>query len=175
MSYQAHWMGELSPEDKQNGCVTFLTKAGLIPEDPGNELLDFVSKVIELNGDRIRVFGDVLSMDEFFVATEDLKYTEKDFQKRVVKPDDAVDLLRDLRSQFADTESFTADALHDVVSSFVEAKQIKFGQIAPALRLSVTGKNKGADLFPTLELLGKNNCLARIDRAIGMAESMKTI
>ncbi len=92
-----------------------------------------------------------------------------------MKPEQAVDLLRELRQLLAATEDFTADAMHKVVEAFVEQKEIKFGQIAPALRLSVTGKAKGADLFPTLELLGREACLNRIDRAIGTAESMKVV
>lgn len=131
--------------------------------------------MIGLAADRLRVFGDILSMDEFFVSADALVYDEKEFQKRIVKPDDAVDLLQSLRTQLGNSDSFQADLLHDLVQSFVEASQIKFGQIAPALRIAVTGKAKGADLFPTLELLGRDECLQRIDRAIGMAESMKVV
>ena len=172
MSFQAYWMSQLSAEEKQDGCLTVLKQAGLISDDQ-SDAAERVAKVIALSADRLRVFGDILSMDEFFVAAADLKYDEKNFSKRIVKPDDAVDLLQELRSKLAEHAEFRADALHDAVQEFVEAKEIKFGQIAPALRIAVTGKAKGADLFPTLELLGKDECLERIDRAVGTAESMK--
>ncbi len=175
MSYQSYWMGQLSADEKLLGCLDILVRADLIPENPDADTLALVTRVVELAADRIRVFGDILQMDEFFVSTETLKYSEKDFQKRVVKPEQAVDLLRELRQLLAATEDFTAEAMHKVVEGFVEQKEIKFGQIAPALRLAVTGKAKGADLFPTLELLGRDECLRRIDRAIGTAESMKVV
>ena len=171
MSYQSYWMSELPTEQKTTGCVTFLAKAGLIPESPDDEIRDRVAKVVELAADRLRVFGDILSMDEFFVSSEDLAYNEKEFQKRIVKPAEAVDLLREIRRLLTDVEPFAADRLHDVVTTFVEERELKFGQIAPALRLSITGKPKGADLFPTLEFFGRDECLARIDKAIGTAES----
>ena len=85
MSYQSHWMSELPADEKLAGCVAFLSKAGLIAESPDDEQLTYVKRVITLVADRLRVFGDVLSMDEFFVTTEDLQYNDKDFQKRVVK------------------------------------------------------------------------------------------
>jgi glutamyl-tRNA synthetase len=175
MSYQAYWMGQLSTDDKLKGCVDILVKADLVPENPDADTLNMVAAVVKLAADRIRVFGDILAMDEFFVSADTLKYGEKDFQKRVVKPEPAVDLLRELRQLLAATDDFTADTMHKVVEGFVEQKEIKFGQIAPALRLSVTGKAKGADLFPTLELLGQEECLKRIDRAVGTAESMKVV
>jgi hypothetical protein len=45
-----------------------------------------VASIIELAADRLRVFGDIFQLDEFFVADEDLKFDDKNFQKRVVKP-----------------------------------------------------------------------------------------
>ncbi|APZ93558.1 glutamate--tRNA ligase [Fuerstiella marisgermanici] len=175
MSYQSHWMHKLADDERLAGCVAMLVKAELLPAEPDQQMLDMVAKVVSLAADRLRVFGDILGMDEFFVSADTLQYDTKEFQKRVVKPDTALDLLAALRKQFADQDSFKAEPLHDLVQSFVEDQQIKFGQIAPALRLSVTGKAKGADLFPTLELLGQDECLQRIDRAIGMAESMRVV
>ncbi len=175
MSYQTYWMSQLSADEKLKGCVEFLSRASLIAEKPEADTLTRVAAVLKLAADRLRVFGDILGMDEFFVSADSLKYNEKDFQKRVVKPEPAVDLLRELRQLLAATEKFTSDAMHKVVEGFVEQKEIKFGQIAPVLRLAVTGKAKGADLFTTLELLGHEECLKRIDRAIGTAESMKVV
>ena len=173
MSYQSHWMGELPIHEKVIGCAAFLAKAGLIPETPDEEILSKVAKVVELAADRLRVFGDILSMDEFFVSADQLAYDEKEFQKRIVKPDEAIDILRGIRGVLSSVESFSSDAMHHAVSEYVETKQLKFGQVAPALRLSITGKTKGADLFPTLEFLGRDECVSRIDRAIGSAESQR--
>ena len=56
--------------------------------------------------------------------------------------------------------------LHELLQSFAAEKQVKVGDIFPALRLCVTGKAQGADLFRSLELLGKACVLSRLDRAI---------
>lgn len=172
MSFQAYWMQKLNPEEKLSGCCDILQKAGLLSSEPTEEERNLVRDVIRLSGDRLRVFGEILAMDEFFLSSDQLNYAEKDFQKRIVKPDDTVRLLQELRSRLADIATFDEQPLHDLVQSFVEENSLKFGQIAPALRIAVTGKPKGADLFPTLALLGKQECLDRIDRAIGLAESM---
>lgn len=175
MSYQSHWMSALPMDEKVAGCEAVLIRAGLVSEAANAETRTRIRRVLELAEERLRVFGDILSMDEFFVGAEAIDYTGKDFQKRVVRPDGALELLQELRARLASQADFSADALHDAVQAFVEEKGLKFGQIAPALRLSVTGRAKGADLFPTLELLGKQECLARIDRATGTGESMKVV
>ncbi|MCL4107030.1 UNVERIFIED_CONTAM: hypothetical protein GTU68_050261 [Idotea baltica] len=171
MSFQAHWMGELSTDEKVAASIPFLQKAGLIPEEAGEDIQNVVRQVIELTADRLRVFGDLVTMPEFFVTADQLEYSEKDFQKRIVASADSVNMLRELRTLLDGASEFKSDVLHDAVNGFVEQKELKFGQVGPALRIATTGKTKGADLFPTLEFLGKEETLARIDRTISLAES----
>lgn len=173
MSYQTHWMSELAMSDKVAGCVSILTRAKLLPESPDETMLARVKTVIELVNDRMRVFGDILTMKEFFVDADMLVYNEKQFQKRIVQPENGIALLRDIRGIIADTADFTSEALHTAVDGFVQERELKFGQIAPGIRLSITGRTSGADLFPTLALLGRDECLSRLDRAIGKADSMR--
>jgi len=173
MSYQTHWMSKLSTDARVTGCLRFLQLAELVEEAPDKEMMERVRQVIQLAGERLRVFGDILSMDEFFLQDDQVSFDNKNFSKRVVAPEKALDLLAKLREQLAGCSSFDHSSLHDLVQAFVEQMEIKFGAIAPALRLCVTGKVQGADLFGTLELLGKDSCLKRIDRAIGVAEVMR--
>ena len=50
--------------------------------------------------------------------------------------------------------------------SFVEDQGIKIGQIIHAVRVAVTGKAVGFGLFEGLAILGRDACVARIDRAV---------
>ena len=68
---------------------------------------------------------------------------------------------------------FASEPLHDLLQSFAAEKQVKVGDVFPAVRLCVTGKAQGADLFRSLELLGQECVLRRMDRAIGLAESQR--
>ena len=173
LSFQSHWMSELPAKEKLCGCLRMLKQARLIDDEDDQETQAKVARIIELAADRLRVFGDIFQLDEFFVADEELRIDDKNFQKRVVKPENAVILLHDLRRRLNDTDNFTAEPLHELLQSFAVGKQVKVGDIFPALRLCVTGKAQGADLFQSLELLGKDCVLRRLDRAIGQAESQR--
>ncbi|MCA9009565.1 MAG: glutamate--tRNA ligase [Planctomycetaceae bacterium] len=173
LSFQSHWMSQLPSHEKLQGCLSMLKQARLIDDEVDAETRAKVVRVIELAADRLRVFGDIFQLDEFFVADEDLKMDDRNFQKRVVKPDNALPLLQDLRQRLSDTENFSALPLHDLLQEFAAAKKVKAGDVFPALRLCVTGKAQGADLFQTLELLGKTCVLRRLDRGIGLAESQR--
>jgi len=173
LSYQSHWMSELPVEQRVDGCLPFLLKAGLIESADDESARTHVRNVVNLAADRLRVFGDILSLDEFFIADEQVAIDEKNFNKRVVAPDESLSLLSKARGLLAEADSFTREPLHDLIQTFVEEQEIRFGAIAPALRLCITGKAQGADLFGTLEVLGRDACLTRLDRAIGVAESRR--
>ncbi len=173
LSFQSHWMHALSPREKLDGCLPFLKKARLIDDENDHATQAKVASIIDLAADRLRVFGDIFQLDEFFVADDQLKMDDKNFQKRVVKPETAIGLLTELRGRLADVFNFATEPLHDLLQSFTTEKKIKAGDIFPALRLCVTGKAQGPDLFRSLELLGKDCVLRRLDRAIGLADSMR--
>ena len=169
LNFQSHWMRELPAKEKLYGCLRMLKQARLIDDEDDTETQAKVARIIELAADRLRVFGDIFQLDEFFVADDELRIDDRNFQKRVVKPENAVVLLHELRRRLSDTDNFTAERLHELLQSFAAEKQVKVGDIFPALRLCVTGKAQGADLFQSLELLGKDCVLRRLDRAIGQS------
>ncbi len=174
VNFQSHWMIQLSSAQKLEGCLPMLKKAGLITDEHDPATRALVVNVIELAADRLRIFGDIFQLDEFFVDDADLRIDEKNFQKRVVKPEKAIDLLRELRRRLNDGSCFTAAALHDLLQAFVTEKEVKAGDLFPAVRLCITGKAQGADLFRSLELLGRERVLNRLDNSLGLAESQRS-
>ena len=109
-----------------------------------------------------------LDFDDFFTADDALSYDEKAFEKRLRKPENAADLLAGFRERLAAAESFDAATLEDLLKAYVEERGIKIGQVIHALRVAVTGKAVGFGMFETLALVGRERCLARMDRALSL-------
>ena len=165
-SYQVHWMNELPQDRKIDGCMEFLVAAGLVDSDPEPERRSYIGRVIAAAGDRIKLFSDILDFDDFLIADDQLPYDEKAVEKRLRKPQDAVDLLREFRSRLELAESFDADALDKLLHDFVDERGIGIGRIIHALRVAVTGKARGPGMFDCLALLGRERSLARIDQTL---------
>ena len=68
----------------------------------------------------------------------------------------------------AATEPFDAATLKARVEEFAAAEGVKHGPVSQTLRVAVTGKEVGFGAYETLATLGKERCLARIDRALGI-------
>lgn len=168
IAVQTRYMERLDMKKKVAMCLPFLQKSGLVAEPPPCTVGPELSKILEGAADRLTKAGDILSFDDFFVETDDMVYDEKAFKKRVLK-EGAAELLQKFRETLADTEDFSAENLHAVMQAFVEREDIKIGQVIHAVRVGSTGKAVGFGMFETLEVLGKERCLARIDRTLELA------
>jgi glutamyl/glutaminyl-tRNA synthetase len=171
LAFQSRWMNALSTTQKSESCLPFLQAANLLPDSPDTEQKERLSQVIKGAGDRIKIAGDILDFEDFFIQDSDLAYDEKAFTKRLVKDPTAVELLREFREKLADLVEFDATATETCLKTFVERKDIKFNQIIHALRVATTGKAVGFGMFETLASLGKERCLARIDRTLSKLEA----
>ncbi len=145
--------------------LPYLTRAGLVSDAAAAR--PTVARIVEAAGPRIRVAGDILEYDDFFLPDDRLPYDEKALDKHVRKPPGS-EWLPELRRIVAAAEPFDAETLKAGVEEFIQAKGAKPIPVSQALRVAVTGKEVGFGTYETLAILGRDRCLARIDRALGV-------
>ncbi|MEJ2003951.1 MAG: glutamate--tRNA ligase [Cyclobacteriaceae bacterium] len=78
----------------------------------------------------------------------------------------AVEFLDAYANELEKLESLTAENAKETMDNLIAKKDVKPGQVVPALRLAVTGKGSGPDLMAILEILGRDNVIARLKHAI---------
>ena len=120
-------------------------------------------------GERLKVYSDILDARDFFVPDDQLEYDEAAFKKRLLV-DGAAERLKRFRERLAEVEPFEPAVLEGVFHQFVESEGIKPADVIHAVRVAVTGKSTGPGLFECLGLLGRQRCLARIDRALARVQ-----
>jgi glutamyl-tRNA synthetase len=171
LAFEARAMQRLPVKQRVAKAVPFLQRARLISDPPPCDTAPYVTRILEAAGDRIKVVGDILDFDDFFVADTELNYDQAALDKRLCKPPGARDLLQKFRAELAAAEPFTAEGLEQLLHTFIEAQGIKAGDIVHAVRVAVTGKAVGFGLFDTLAILDRERVLSRLDRALRLAAS----
>ena len=129
-----------------------------------------LKKVIEHAGDRIKVAGDILDFVDFFMPDDAFPYDESAMARRITDPPEAILLLREFRDELAKQDDFSHAALEQLMQQFLQSRNRKIADIIHALRVAVTGKGVGLGMFETLEILGKERVLRRLERCIGSSE-----
>jgi glutamyl-tRNA synthetase len=74
--------------------------------------------------------------------------------------------LERMREALAAQEEWSGEALHDLVQRVSDELGLKMGKVAQPLRVAVVGRAASPGIDVTLELVGKEACLRRIDRAL---------
>jgi glutamyl-tRNA synthetase len=88
---------------------------------------------------------------------------------KAMKPDWAVPLLHDVRRAYSALDRWEADALKVAIEERMTPYEIKLGKAQAPLRVAVTGRSVGPPLFESIEVLGRDETLRRIDVALARA------
>jgi len=97
-----------------------------------------------------------------FLENEAVRYDEKAVKKVLLKSDGLV-ILQLVREKLAAMEQFSEQAIENMLRSLAEEKQVGLGKIAQPLRVAICGTTVSPPIFDSVQLLGKENTLARID------------
>ena len=157
-SFQERYMNLVPLDEKVEMVRPYLQQAGL--------RFDKLKDVVQAAADRIKVAGDILDYTAFFIPAEQLSYDEAAFDKRIRTPAEAPTLLKKFADKLEALAPFDAPVIEQALQEFVQAEGIGHAQIIHALRIAITGKTVGFGLFESLAILGKQECLVRINRAV---------
>jgi glutamyl-tRNA synthetase len=108
---------------------------------------------------RAKTIPDLAQQARFVLVKRPLALDEK--SKSLMKDDFKQRLLR-LRDRLANEPAWDHVSLGDALKAFATDEGVGLGQIGPGLRAALTGGSPSPDLGQTLELLGREETLARI-------------
>jgi glutamyl-tRNA synthetase len=167
-AFQDHYMQQVPLKQKVAAVLPYLQRAGLVTSPPPCDIGPKLTRILAAADTRIKTFGDILNFADFFTPDEQLPFDAEAFDKRV-RPPEAIQLLIKYRGQLASVEPFEAVRLEQFTQEFIAAEGKKIADIVHPLRVALTGKGVGLGLFDTLEILGRERSLRRIDLAIRRA------
>ncbi|MDD4701688.1 MAG: glutamate--tRNA ligase, partial [Desulfovibrio sp.] len=105
------------------------------------------------------------SFRPLLVLAAELEYAEKDATKHLT--DGGKAHSRALSAVFAACEPFTAESLEAALNAYVADNGLKFKEVAPPLRTALMGFMGGSHLNEIMAFLGRDETLARLERATG--------
>ena len=78
---------------------------------------------------------------------------------------DGAEMVREVAGKFSELDKWEASALEDVVRAYAESKELGLGKVAQPLRAALTGSNVSPCVFEIMEVLGREQSLARLNAA----------
>jgi len=144
-------------------------------EKTGEQLMDLLknegietnlataTKVAGLLKERAVFVADMVEDGMYFFKAPD-SYDEKTIKKKW--KENSGELLHELKVRFQGVSDFTSANLEAEFKAFLGEKELGFGAVGPILRVAISGRGMGPGIFDIAEIIGKEETISRIDRAI---------
>ena len=65
-------------------------------------------------------------------------------------------------------DEYTSVNLEETIKNWIAEKELSFGKVMPPLRLVIVGDMKGPHIFDIMELIGKEESIKRIRKALSI-------
>ena len=122
-----------------------------------------IVEVVRQQQERARTLVEMAEISAFFYRDYE-DFDEKAARKHLKAA--ALEPLQQVRERLAVLEDWEGENLHQVVIDVAESLDLKMGKVAQPLRVAVVGRAASPGIDVTLELVGREACLRRIDRAL---------
>jgi glutamyl-tRNA synthetase len=123
---------------------------------------NMLAKLLEINTGA-RTLAQIEEKSRFIFFAEDrIPYDEKAVRKVLLKAD-GLAILSIVREKLAAMEEFSEDGIENMLRGLAEEKQVGLGKVAQPLRVAICGRTISPPIFDSVQILGKENTLARID------------
>ncbi len=122
-----------------------------------------IIEVTRAQHERAKTLVEMADISEFFYR--DFEDYEAKAAKKHLRPA-AQEPLQKMREALAVLDNWEPEALHKVVQDVSEALELKMGKVAQPLRVAVAGRAASPGIDVTLQLVGREASLRRIDRAL---------
>ena len=160
-------MRKLPIEDLRDRVLPRLTDAGIDYSAKSEEWLTQMTAICQ---EKLKTLNEIVLYTDFFfkdITEYDAKGVKKQFSK-----EGALEKLESVLEIIQGDETFTAQSLHDAYEVKCESIGLGTGKLNALSRLALSGKMIGPGLFELAELLGKDECVIRIENAIEFVKGL---
>ena len=131
-----------------------------------------LKKILDMVKTRIEVFPEIPEMVDFFEELPEYDVAMYTHKKMKTNSENSLEVLEELLPILETTDDYSVQNLHDVVFEYIAKKECKNGQALWPLRTAVSGKQMTpAGAFEIMEVIGKEESLARIKKGIEMLKA----
>jgi glutamyl-tRNA synthetase len=156
----------LGAEDLADRMMPFLEKADLAADR------ETVVRLVPLVQERMKRLDEAPGLVDFFFVEELPDYDPNLLIPKKMDAAGAYALLDKARDVLEDVSPFAHDPLETALRELAETMGVKVGQLFAPIRVAVCGRTVAPPLFGTLEVLGRERVLKRVDSGL---EKLKTL
>ena len=132
-----------------------------------------VSQVVPLVRERLKTLQDAEPLVKF-VFSDAVALERDQLIQRGMDVEGTVAILKAARVGLASLDEFDTQSIEDLLRPMAKDLEVKVGQLLGSLRAAVTGQKVSPPIFESLEVLGRETSLSRIEGAIDVLKNSES-
>ncbi|MFW5975009.1 MAG: glutamate--tRNA ligase [Bacteroidota bacterium] len=153
----AHYLQQKDDAFLADRFMEVLSEKGISAEK------NYVTRVVSLVKERVSFVSEMWEQARFFFEAP-AEYDAKTVKKRWKEQTPV--LMKQLIRVLEATNPFTSQKTEEEVKAWIQDNELGMGAVMNAFRLAVVGASKGPHMFDIIELIGKQETIKRIEKAI---------
>jgi len=153
--FNHHYLQEQSNESLAKAFASILSEKGI------STSLDLI-KIVSLIKERADFITDFWKLSDYFFAAP-TSYDEKATKNW---KEETPALMQQLIAVIETIEDFTSLNMESIIKDWMTQNEIGMGKVMQPFRLSLVGALKGPHLFDIAEMIGKEETIKRLEKAI---------
>jgi glutamyl-tRNA synthetase len=149
----------LSNEDLANRLLPFFTSAGI------NASIDELKKIAPILKERLPTLDEAIPMAGFFFKDE-IAYAKEDLIQKGLTQENSLLILEKSINEILKYKGIEKDKTEPALRVFGEENGFSAGQVFGTLRVAITGQKISPPLFESMEIIGLEIVIKRIEKAI---------
>lgn len=138
----------------------FIERAGLVVDE------DLLLKVTPLVQERIKRLDKVVEIAGFFFREAFIPPVPEMLPQKKMTVEKTLTVLERAHRIFASLPAFNMEALHKALEELARELTLSNGQLFGVVRVAITGQQVSTPLFESLEIIGREVALERIQMAV---------
>lgn len=155
--FNHHYLQQKSNEELATLFLPTLAQQGVVAP------LEQVATVVGLTKERVNFVNELWEACSFFFVAP-TSYDEKTAKKRW--KEDSASCMTELAELLAGLPNFSSELQESEVMAWIAAKEYHTGNVMNAFRLALVGEGKGPHMFDISRVLGQEETVARLKRAV---------
>ena len=162
----SHYINQLDVAARTDAVIPFWQAEGLLDSTEDRDRLE---NIVEAVGERLTTLQDIIPQTRYFF-TDAFEYEPKAVKKwwggSEEKKAKTREILTHLLQVLEEIPAFGVETVEAAIWKYTDENDIKRVAAMQALRIALTGTSFGPSLFDIVTLLGRDEVLKRIPRAI---------
>lgn len=121
-----------------------------------------LTEIVKIQAERCHTLLEIAEKSKYFYQ-DITEYDEK--AKKHLKPE-IVPVLTEIKNELQNLTNWNAPRIHEIIISKAQQFELNLGKVAQPIRVAVTGGTVSPPIDVTLELIGKERVLKRLEKIL---------